>query len=212
MAENVEYRWVEKNIPKPPCHLLNFGSVGDKTVETFTKKGYQVTGIDRLDDQRAIENYVFHKLDIQEADIPEKFDCIYSISTIEHIGLHKYGKIDSDGDIKAVQKLYDALKPNGIMFLTFPYGAKEIIPEHSPPRDWRVYDLGRLKQLVGRYTYSVTYFIAIGEYIRLSWRSFHDGEPPKEIYEAIHLDGSISGTDETISRYYTVACVKVWKI
>jgi len=52
------------------------------------------------------------------------FDCAFSISSVEHSGLGRYGDpIDIDGDLKAMKLLHDKIKIGGICFLAVPIGA-----------------------------------------------------------------------------------------
>jgi len=211
MAETIEYDWVESNLLEPPCTLLNFGCCGDKSVEKFTKKGYKIIGIDRLKDERKIENYFALVKDILKHDIGNEYKCIYSISAVEHVGLPKYndGILDEDGDIKAFRKLYSALESGGILLMTFPYGSQDIIPEKLPkPVDWRIYDKERLDRMIKGLDAEVTFFPSISEYIRSGWMKFHRCEPPREFFESIVQKKPInSGMDEIFS----VACIKVKK-
>jgi SAM-dependent methyltransferase len=51
-----------------------------------------------------------------------KFDLMCCISTIEHIGLGRYGDpIDPIGDIKMMKAIYNMLKSDGRAILSFPY-------------------------------------------------------------------------------------------
>jgi SAM-dependent methyltransferase len=59
---------------------------------------------------------------------PVQFDAILSISSIEHDGLGRYGDpIDPWGDIKAMQKMKQMLKPDGLLFLAVPYGSDYLL-------------------------------------------------------------------------------------
>jgi hypothetical protein len=53
----------------------------------------------------------------------KKYDCILSFSSIEHSGLGRYGDIlDPDGDLKAMNDIYDNLKDDGLLYLGIPVG------------------------------------------------------------------------------------------
>jgi SAM-dependent methyltransferase len=53
---------------------------------------------------------------------PESFDAVCSLSAIEHIGLGRYrDPIDPDGDITAVQRVREWLKPGGFFYFDVPY-------------------------------------------------------------------------------------------
>ena len=52
---------------------------------------------------------------------PKTFDCIISISSIEHDGLGRYGDpINPYGDFEAMQKCKEMLNPGGIFYLAVP--------------------------------------------------------------------------------------------
>lgn len=206
MAENVEYAWVERNLPDKPSSLLNIGSRSDKTVEAFTIKGHTIVGIDILPDDREIENYEFRIGDLLDMHFDEKFDCIYAISSIEHSGLdcYKQTNVDANGDFKIVEKMFDLLKPGGIMLITIPYG------KFTRGKDWRVYNKNRLTKLIGDYNHSITFFLATMEIFLTGWMDVHRTVPPKEITSIIH-----SGIPMVQINYAenvcSVACIKIQK-
>lgn len=61
--------------------------------------------------------------DVLTVDFPkESFDCVCSLSALEHIGLGRYqDPLDPDGDIKAVQRIREWLKPGGWLYFDVPY-------------------------------------------------------------------------------------------
>ena len=59
----------------------------------------------------------------------ESFDCIVSVSTIEHMGFGAFGdKVIPDADVKAFEIVHELLKPGGIAIITVPAG--------SPNSEW----------------------------------------------------------------------------
>jgi SAM-dependent methyltransferase len=55
--------------------------------------------------------------------VEPEFDLLTCLSTIEHIGLGRYGDpIDPWGDIKMAQSLRGLLRPGGVMLISFPSG------------------------------------------------------------------------------------------
>ena len=63
--------------------------------------------------------------DVRVQTFPEAFDCIVSISAIEHIGLGHYKKdpVDVDGDIVTLAKCWDWLKPGGWLYFDVPWNS-----------------------------------------------------------------------------------------
>jgi len=78
----------------------------------------------------------------------KKFDIIVSFSTVEHIGLGRYGDpIDENGDINFMNESVNLLTDNGVFILSIPVAEKYIIEGI-----WhRIYDENRLKILFEKY-------------------------------------------------------------
>lgn len=52
-----------------------------------------------------------------------EYDCIVAYSSLEHLGLGRYGDpLDPDGDLKAMKEIFKHLKPNGLCILGIPVG------------------------------------------------------------------------------------------
>lgn len=212
MVETIEYLWVERNLPEKPCTIFNFGSTGDRTVELFTEKGYMVVGVDLQQDMRNMVNYKFYRGDFLKIVFEERFECVYAISTVEHAGLPVYGAepFDLDGDIRAIRKLYDLLKPDGTLLVTVPYG---LYPQS--PTEWKVYDEAGLAKLVGDLEHSSTFFLAVGEYFLYGWRLLHGRvssplkEPPSSLMR--NLYGEKALTQEMAEKTCSIACIKFWR-
>lgn len=57
-----------------------------------------------------------------ERDRP-RFDCALTISSFEHDGLGAYGDpLDPDGDLKAMKKMKEIVKPGGLLYFNVPLG------------------------------------------------------------------------------------------
>ncbi len=75
---------------------------------------------------------------------PESLDLIINCSTIEHVGLGRYGdEVTGDGDVKAMSILRSLLSARGTMLLTIPVGRDAVF---MPPH--RVYGSQRLPRLL----------------------------------------------------------------
>ena len=121
--------------------ILDVGGGESKLSKTLAELGFDVTVIDIADVIHGKAKFV--KENILTYEFPEgTFDIIISISTVEHIGLSSYKqtKLDPDGDIKTMHKIYKWLKPNGIAIITLPFGKP-----HHPPSFERVYNNETLK-------------------------------------------------------------------
>ena len=70
-------------------------------------------------------------------------DLVSLISTLEHIGLGRYGDpLDVDGDIRCMREAWRVLRPGGHLVLTIPYGYPTVIFNLH-----RIYDEGRFQMV-----------------------------------------------------------------
>ncbi len=67
-------------------------------------------------------------IDVVDLDLPERFDLIVSISTLEHVGLDEAVK-DPDKPGRAIQRLRGLLAPGGLLWVTLPLGYNPAIDE-----------------------------------------------------------------------------------
>jgi hypothetical protein len=75
---------------------------------------------------------------------PNLYDGAISISSIEHSGLGRYGdELDPDGDLKAMEILYNKLNKGSLCFLAVPVGKDQILWNAH-----RVYGRKRLPLLI----------------------------------------------------------------
>jgi hypothetical protein len=85
----------------------------------------------------------FMTIDQWERDRPT-FEVGFSISSFEHDGLGMYGDpIDPDGDLKAMRKMKERIKPGGLLFLNVPTGKDRILFNNA-----RIYGRNRLPLLL----------------------------------------------------------------
>jgi len=108
--------------------------------------GWDVYGLDIRGFDLNHPNFHFISEDIRQTSFHDDFfDYVTAVSTIEHIGLVRYGTTEEDpeGDVKAVREIKRILKPKGTFILTIPYGREAVIkPLH------RVYGKHRLNLLL----------------------------------------------------------------
>jgi hypothetical protein len=91
------------------------------------------------------DNIIF----INENDIiNHNFDFILSYSSIEHIGLGRYGdKIDENGDINYMNNLYDILNKNTTLLIAIP-----VYIHYLVEGIWhRIYNKSRIEKLFEKY-------------------------------------------------------------
>jgi len=103
----------------------------------------------------------------------EKYDCVISISTIEHVGLGGYGDpIEKDGDKIAVAKLLASIKPGGKLIVSVPFGKSTI------QRNMRIYNHNGLCKFIPNIETERFFFKSNrwGEWTEVTWREIDDLE------------------------------------
>lgn len=107
-------------------NILDFGNNDSLISLNLASIGYKVTGVDLLNYNFFHENLYFQKGNFLKLNLPtNSFDGIIAISAIEHVGLEAYhSEIFEDGDFKVIEKFFELLKRDGILFITVPFGVK----------------------------------------------------------------------------------------
>ncbi|MBN1898234.1 MAG: DUF268 domain-containing protein [Spirochaetes bacterium] len=73
-----------------------------------------------------------------------RYDLITCLSTVEHIGLGRYGDpLDPRGDIQMAENIFQLLKPGGIVLISFPVGKGSVVFNAH-----RIYSGYRIDQLL----------------------------------------------------------------
>jgi SAM-dependent methyltransferase len=141
----VEYPWVIRNMPSSG-RVLDVGSAGSQLPLMLLGLGYEVWTIDVRGCEHENVSRFLHcvKGDIRETDFPHSFfDVVLAVSTIEHIGLGRYGDaVDTFGDIKAINETKRILDSDGVLLMTVPFGKRAITKNH------RVYNKASLSTLL----------------------------------------------------------------
>jgi SAM-dependent methyltransferase len=102
--------------------ILDFGCSKSQLVLQFASQGYKTIGVDFRPYPIKYPNFKFYQMNV--LNLPEKdFDIIVALSVVEHIGLSTYNKENKNTKLDDVMnKLYEILKQNGKLILTFPMG------------------------------------------------------------------------------------------
>ncbi len=150
----IEYPFVlQRMVPMPPGVVLDIGCTdgGNFLAPTLAALGWDVYGLDIRHFKFSHPRFHFVRGDIRRTKFSDDFfDCVYSVSTMEHIGLAgRYGvtECNDGGDFLAMREVQRVLKPGGVFFLTIPYGAGGIVKPLE-----RIYNRERLLRLVDGWT------------------------------------------------------------
>ena len=74
-------------------------------------------------------NIIFRQCDFTQIpdELTDYCDSVSCLHAIEHFGLGRYGdRIDINGHLRGFDSLYKLLKPDGILYLSFPIGTERI--------------------------------------------------------------------------------------
>jgi glycosyltransferase involved in cell wall biosynthesis/SAM-dependent methyltransferase len=149
---DIEWSWIASQMPLGPGQALDFGPGGSHLALIAAQRGFQVTAVD-LEPVRS--PYVHPRLgfirgDILKLPLPRgHFDLVINCSTVEHVGLaSRYGVTEDrpNGDLEAMARLRELMKPGGIMLLTIPVGRDAVFAPLC-----RVYGRERLLLLLEGY-------------------------------------------------------------
>ncbi|MCL4338851.1 DUF268 domain-containing protein [Patescibacteria group bacterium] len=120
------------------------------TIMLLASAHTKVYSLDVLDFPRKSKNNVYYIVgDCMETKLADKsVDVVTLISTLEHIGLGRYGDpLDPDGDVRTMNEANRILKKGGYLILTIPYGYPTVVYNLH-----RVYDEKRFTRLIEGFT------------------------------------------------------------
>ena len=144
----VEYPWILRNIPSKG-KVLDIGSTGSQLPLMLAGIGYEVWTIDirKYEYDGIINNLHCVIGDIRKTQFSDSFfNIIIAVSTIEHIGLGRYGDpIDAEGDGNAIQEIIRILADKGVLLITVPFGKRSVSKTH------RVYNEQLLHSLLSEF-------------------------------------------------------------
>jgi len=111
-----------KHIPKEG-YILDFGCASGRDSKYFLEKGYKIKAIDgSIELCLLAEKYLNHKVEhmyFSELNDKNTYDGIWSCASILHLKEHEF--------IKILKKMIEALKIEGIMYISFKDGIGEEI-------------------------------------------------------------------------------------
>ncbi len=126
-ARLIEYDFVLSNIADgrkgARQRILDVGCGGSRLPIELANKGHEVYGIDGEPYPEG-HPFTFVQGDIMQMTFNDNFfELVTVVSTIEHVGLGRYGDpVVADGDKQAMAEVERVLKPGGMMIMTIPCG------------------------------------------------------------------------------------------
>ena len=111
---------------EPPARILDIGAAESTFSLSAASLGYQVTALDLRPLPYTHPNLKSIAERFESWDPgTERFDAVFLISTIEHVGLGAYGEQEADGDADRAllsRVGHELLSEGGFVVLTTPYG------------------------------------------------------------------------------------------
>lgn len=162
--------------------VLEVGSQDSPIGSLLAKSGFKVTGVDlRPLDQEKHPNYThitgdFCKLPAEfYKENYGSFDCVVTVSAIEHFGLQTYGEpsFREYYDVLALRYIYDLLKPGGVCYLVVPFGGKHI----NYGNHWRVYSWATLHDRLIQDFYLEYFYLRCIEKMYVRGETIEPGTP-----------------------------------
>jgi hypothetical protein len=144
------HQWLGKIFSKSEGNLLEIGHVASSAALELASLGFNVTAIDLRDYPFKHPNLLSLKGNFLKFKFDKKFNCIYSLSTIEHLGFsERYGgkdSLDHNLDELALKKIADLLELGGKAIISVPYAKSSIFDTW-----FRVYTKADLRQKLDKY-------------------------------------------------------------
>lgn len=167
--------------------VLDFGGFESTMPLALAALGIDVTVVDQRRYPFAHERLRILQRDIlQPLDgLAPDFDLVYSISTLEHVGLGGYGDPRAENaDRIAIAHLWEKVRPGGRLFFTVPAGAR------GEQDGYRVYDPPALKAILPERG-EIRYFAKPGR--EGSWREVTEPEIAGHRYADYAVDFAVEG-------------------
>lgn len=108
-------------------HILDLGCGSGRDSRFFISHGYSVTAVDASDELAALASGFIGQpvknLLFQELDYLETFEGIWACASLLHCPKSEMGGV--------MQRMIRALKPNGILYMSFKHGVDERVDERG---------------------------------------------------------------------------------
>jgi 2-polyprenyl-3-methyl-5-hydroxy-6-metoxy-1,4-benzoquinol methylase len=146
----IEYHFIHSNIESDVrLKILDVGCGGTNLPIELANRGHEVYGIDAMPFPNQ-QNFTFVQGSLEHIPFDNNFfDIVTAVSTIEHVGLGRYGDpISPDGDKKAVEEIKRVVKPGGKVIVTIPSGKDTICYSKDGVPLGRVYSPISLNKLL----------------------------------------------------------------
>jgi len=115
------------NLIPDGCHILDLGCGSGRDSQYFIDCGYSVTAIDASSELAKLASEFIGKsvenLSFQELDYSEVFDGVWACASLLHCP-----KAEMDS---VINKITQALKPNGVIYMSFKHGKGERVDERG---------------------------------------------------------------------------------
>jgi SAM-dependent methyltransferase len=148
----IEWAWTLGRLRRDPGRVLDFGTGTGFVALAAALAGHEVVAVDL--EPCAFEfkgaPITYRQGDLNELEFePRSFDQVLNCSTVEHVGLEgRYGSsADSDGDLRAMEKLAALLRLEGDLVMTLPVGRDGVFAPYH-----RVYGAERLPRLLEQFS------------------------------------------------------------
>lgn len=113
-----EYYEIFESYLKPNFKILDVGFGSGRDSLYFKNKGYEVVSIDPIkefcNNAKNIGLYNVIQMSVEDIEYNNEFDAIWACASLLHLKSNKL--------VDVFNKCYNALKDNGVMYISFKYG------------------------------------------------------------------------------------------